>query len=79
MTTPVLDLNPARLEKSVIQLPLGDAGALAEIPIYKDRATGKVVAINLNSFACIATGISLEGIKPRLTEFFNKHVELKQV
>ena len=79
MTTPVLDLNPARLEKSCIKLPFDDVGTLAEVPVYKDRATGKVVAASANTATCIATGLSMDSSKSRLTDLLNKHPELKQV
>ena len=78
MATPATGLNIANLEKSVFLFNLGKATP-DEVPAFKDRATGKLVAINTNSIASIACGLSNDAIRPRLVDFFNRNSELKKV
>ena len=79
MAMPAAGLNLANLEKSCIPLDLDCKGVSDEIPIYRDRATGKVVAIYLNQAMSVVCGLSPESTKNRLNELFNTNQELKQV
>ena len=79
MGTPATGLNLANLEKSWFPLHLDPKNEPPKIPIYRDRATGKVVAINLNSVASIACSLSVDAMKSRLSEIVNKNEEIKQV